>query len=246
MKRIVYLITILLFLSGCSEEVVSTISPQESKAMTNINSFYDSITAPGNWSKYQSLEEMLAACQLPESTLKALTTDQLIQACVSHPLRLNYVFYNNEIEGAEVIIKHFNGFKELKTRKDAPEKIINFYENVSLNPSAKEIYGKDYSSESYLSFLELVIASKFLPALFEGSNKEILESVYNKVLAKKLKQSPVSQFVLKHTLLVGAQIKLADSHSLSNQEINALENFVYFSKPADSKSMTNISLIISK
>lgn len=234
-------------MSSCSDEVLNKNDLQEAKqAATNIEFSFDAITAPSNWAKYQSLEQMLAACQIPESPLKAMTTEQLIKTCISHPLRLNYLSYNNEIAGAKVIVDNFNGFKELKSRADGAEKLIDFYEAAALGPQTKENLGADSSSELQLGFIELVLASDYIPEVFEGDNRAKIETVADQVLQKKLSKTDRSLSGIRHTMLVGAQAKLA-TKSLSADEQKALTDFVNASgMMPEADSYTKVSSIIAK
>lgn len=115
---------------SCSDEILNEDNQQAVLGTSNASFSFDSITEPSNWRKYQSLEEMLAACQIPEDKLKSMSTDELIEVCMSHPLHMIYVAYNNQLEGAKVIIDDFNGFQELKLRDDAALKLLSFYDNT--------------------------------------------------------------------------------------------------------------------
>lgn len=225
MKQLFLLFAVLLMVCSCSDEILNEDNNQVVLGATNATFSFDSITEPSTWRKYQSLEEMLAACQIPEDKLKSMSTDELIEVCMSHPLHMIYVAYNNQLEGAKVIIDDFNGFQELKLRDDAALKLLSFYEDVNFNPKAKQIRRRDFSSTTLLGFIELFLASKEISQLYEGNNINELKRISDKVLDQKLLRAQNSFFSIRHSLLLNAQIKLEDN-TLSNDERNILNRFV--------------------
>lgn len=167
-KKLIYLF-LLVLLCSCAERVYDEDS-HSSDSQGNLTFSFDSVTNPAVWSTFNSLEEMQAACQIPESTLKKMTTDQLLSACMHYPLYGNYIAYNNEMDGINAIITHFNGFSELSKRPDAAEKILTLYEKVDVDKVNDNIASR--SSQENISFLrlgylELIIASKNFPSLYE-------------------------------------------------------------------------------
>ncbi len=64
MKNKVYLLFVLIaLLCSCSEDVLKESMGQAAPSATDTAFSFDAITEPSNWAQYQSLEEMLAACQ---------------------------------------------------------------------------------------------------------------------------------------------------------------------------------------
>lgn len=105
-----------------------------SAGVPNVTFSFDSIEAPSVWAQYQSLEEMFAACQIPEEKLKSMSTDELVEVCMSHPLYAIYSAYNNELEGAlrtedAQILKSFveAGANVTFTRSGMYEMFLRFY-----------------------------------------------------------------------------------------------------------------------
>ena len=246
MKQLFLLLVVLLMVCSCSDEILNEENHQAILGASNVAFSFDSITEPSNWSKYQSLEEMLAACQIPEDILKLMSTDELIEVCISHPLRTNFVFYNDEIRGARVIINNFNGFQELKRRSDAPEIIIAFYEDIYFNAQVEKKYNKNYSDITYRAFIELFLASNEMPILYSGQNGTQLEMVSNKVLERKLNETDVDIYDISHSLLINARIKL-ENDLVSNEEKDVLNRFMTKGgRLGNLEEYTKISRIISK
>ena len=78
------------------------------------------------WAQYQSLEEQIEACQVPEELLSAMTTEALVETVADYPLLVNILAYSNPgdgdagiIRGAGDVMGYCNALKELSRRPDA-------------------------------------------------------------------------------------------------------------------------------
>ena len=246
MKRFIYFLTLLALMCSCSDEVLNESKQQAILGTPNETFSFDSITAPNVWSQYQSLEEMLEACQIPEDKLKSMSTDELIEVCMSHPLHFIYSAYNNELRGADVIIRNFNGFSELARRTDAAGKLLNFYDEIFSESVQQDPSFIGRSDISHIGFIELYIASKALPSLYEDDNLIKLEKISDKILSQKIETKRADLFSVRHSFLINAQIKLAKS-CISKDDATILKNFLRvggnLNNPQD---YTNISIILNK
>lgn len=247
MKQPLFLLFVVLLMAcSCSDEILNEDNHQAILGTSNVTFSFDSITEPSNWRKYQSLEEMLAACQIPEDKLKSMSTDELIEVCMSHPLHMIFVAYNNQLDGAKVIIDSFNGFQELKLRDDAASRLLSFYEDVNFNCEAKSIRRRDFSSSTLLGFIELFLASKELPQLYERNNIQELKRISDKVLEQKLLKNQGSFMSIRHSLLLNSQIKLEDK-TLSDEDRDLLNRFVKVGGMCDdANDYTKVSKITVK
>ena len=90
---------------------------------------WDYPVKPGTeeWKKFQSNEEMVKACQIPESILQSLSTNELIDICLHYPLIYDVFAFNNTDEGLDKLFSDFNGIRELYKRKDASNNLIKRY-----------------------------------------------------------------------------------------------------------------------
>lgn len=238
------LIALVALMCSCSDDVLNEGSRYSAQPVPRVTFSFDSITAPNVWAQYQSLEEMLAACQIPEEKLNSMSTDELIDVCMSHPLHSLYFAYNNEMVGAKVVFEHFNGFSELKKRKDAPTKMLEFYDDINFNAATPKVHRENFSKITYMGFIELYLASKELTSLYEGENLEKLELVSNKVLEKKLEDPSI--YTVRRSLLINSQVKLAQG-TLSKEETDALKSFISVGGNVDNpQEYTRISAIVSK
>ena len=246
MKRFINYLTLLALMCSCSDEVLNESKQQAIIGTPDATFSFDSITAPNVWSQYQSLEEMLEACQIPEDKLKSMSTDELIEVCMSHPLHFIYSAYNNELRGADVIIRNFNGFSELARRTDAAGKLLNFYDEIFSESVQQDPSFIGRSDISHIGFIELYIASKALPSLYEDDNLIKLEKISDKILSQKIETKRADLFSVRHSFLINAQIKLAKS-CISKDDATILKNFLKvggnLNNPED---YTKISKILNK
>lgn len=244
MRKMLLIGVLCMALCSCSDAVMTERLGQTSTSGPSFS--FDSITSPANWIQYQSLEEMLDACQIPEDVLKTMSTDELVATCASHPLHSIYFAYNNELDGANVVFNNFNGFQELKNRTDAPEKLLKFYRDVNFAPKAMPARYRKLSNITNLGFVELYLASKQLPALYVGDNLVKLEKISNSVLEKKLKDPKCSIYNVQHSLLINAQIKLAEGN-VSVEDEQVLKDFLKFAGNVQEADMyTKVSQIVSR
>lgn len=216
MKKIVFFLLTIVLLGACAEDVVY----QKTAVSNNNNQMfsYDSVTNPEVWKTFMSFEEMMEATQIPEAILKELPTDTLVALCMNHPMGGVYMCYNNHLKGALSVMERFNGFQELKRRKDAGEKLINFYENLNINYNVKEHKLNPYSRHFkeikpfQVGFIELVIASKKIEDVYSPQNINRLENVTNKKYEDKLRNIKYNKVsALGHSLLISAQVKMTKS-----------------------------------
>ncbi len=84
-------------------------------------------TGNGAMEKFQSNEEMVKACQMPESILQSLSTNELIDICLHYSLIYDVFAFNNTDEGLDKLFSDFNGIRELYKRKDASNNLIKRY-----------------------------------------------------------------------------------------------------------------------
>jgi len=77
---------------------------------------YEYPVKPGmpEWKEILSHKERVKACQIPETMLTNMTTEDLIETCLNYPIFNEMWFYNSMLDGFEIAAKNFNGFQELR------------------------------------------------------------------------------------------------------------------------------------
>ena len=111
------------------------------------------------WANLKTGQEMLQACQIPESILPTISTEGLVQSWLDMPLN-NEIFMTNSLQKAiEYFIANFSGLRELVGRNDAADKLFKKYQ--SMNPACITTFKTDIGQGSFtflFSYIELPLA----------------------------------------------------------------------------------------
>jgi len=79
------------------------------------------------WKQLQSIEEMVNACQIPESIISSLSTKELMAICLQYPLLFTVFAYNNYDDGIDKLFNDFNGIRELFKRQEVSNELLSWY-----------------------------------------------------------------------------------------------------------------------
>jgi hypothetical protein len=155
---------------------------------------WDYPVKPGTevWKKFQTHEEMLRSCQIPENILQNMSTADLIQTCLNYPLKGDVYAYSNVKAGIESVSRQFNGFAELLSRNDNFQNLMIKLEQSGLNLNSDlelnkklaeegEIMLKFALIESFLSFDTVLLNS-------DNNQKKQLVKVTKEMLDYKLQK----------------------------------------------------------
>lgn len=158
MKNITFMVVFLSFiLASCNKDASIDKVDETCEFKENVPYSFELVTKPSVWATFKSLKEMQDACQIPENWLDKISTKNLIETCMNYPLYGMYMAYNNEMDGIKEIMCNFNGFQELKKRGDAAEKLLDYYDNVSV--ATKSNGGNlDILNPIHIGYLELILA----------------------------------------------------------------------------------------
>jgi hypothetical protein len=90
---------------------------------------WDYPVKPGmeEWKQFQSYDEMVRACQIPEDLLSTLSTEDLTDLCLRYPPLWNFYAFENTNAGLDKLFSDFNGIRELFKRKDAASNLSRRY-----------------------------------------------------------------------------------------------------------------------
>lgn len=88
---------------------------------------------PEKWREFQTYQEMLNACQIPEEKLRTMSTEGLIETCINYPMFANYMFSDSFVEGYQTLCLNFNGLSELYKRNDCTEKLLSFFVSMDIS-----------------------------------------------------------------------------------------------------------------
>ena len=86
---------------------------------------YPLTPADPEWAQLHSYDEMLKACRIPQETLSAMSTEEVVEAVVNYPFAVTTLFVHNSYEeGLEALQKESDAFRELCSRSDSGEKLL--------------------------------------------------------------------------------------------------------------------------
>ena len=68
------------------------------------------------WAAYQNPSAQFQVCQIPLSLARRMTTEALLETCLSHPIASMMWFLHGSDDAHEMLMKGFNGYRELLYR----------------------------------------------------------------------------------------------------------------------------------
>jgi hypothetical protein len=119
MKKSLFILCTLA-LSGCAErtsilEEKEILHSEKVSRSTEVISFdFPDI----QWAALDTHEQKVAACEIPDSILSDIPTEELVGICMKYPLILDAYAFNSPLLGIKKVLFRFNGFKELMKRAD--------------------------------------------------------------------------------------------------------------------------------
>lgn len=172
----------------------------------NIDVPYDYPIKPGmeGWRNFNTQNEMISACQIPEDILNNLSTSALVETCLNYPLFSQVMAYNSMQEGFNRFAGKFNVFRELLSREDASSELLAKYKKM--DPSN---YLQAWSSVrkgrfifSYL-FIEILLAQdQIIGKLNTDTKKELAREALKKFDSKLEEKELFGLVGLSHTSFV--------------------------------------------
>ncbi len=146
--------------------------------------------------------------QIPEETLKSMSTDGLIETCLDYPLYFAGMSFSSSsvYEGFLRTLHEFNGLAELMKRDDAPEKLVRVYREASPD----KVKGTDDGAPLRMRYLQYIIAQdEILEGLSKEQRMQLLDECMQKV--GEYYKEYRDEFALDPALLIAARVCMKDS-----------------------------------
>ena len=187
MKRLYSLIFVSLLLAGCQDRMSYQTDFPKGLPVTkaeNLSRVYSN-NEPYTflvekdfkaWTEIVTLEDRLAACEIPESTLNAMTTDALVRTALKYPLNFIYSAYNDPLVAVDIIVKNSSLHQELFSRNDAAEVLLHYFGQTDIDKNLQKTnFNRDDSCLTYANemFFEYLLASRISTGLF--TKRDLLE-----------------------------------------------------------------------
>ena len=115
--------------------IITASCTQDGQSTTYNNAPYDYPVRPGTdeWGMLGSSGKY-EACQIPEDTLKKMSTQALVETVLDYPRLIIYRAHNDMQMGFDMLVENFNGLRELYTRPDCGTEVLKVF--LEIDPAA--------------------------------------------------------------------------------------------------------------
>lgn len=130
---------------------------------------------PGSaeWKKFSTHDEMIEACKIPEQVLKTMTTQDLLEAWINYPLKMDIFAFENPLAGLESQFQMSDALKALVKRNDAGKVCLDLYESIEPE-NIEKLTGSTTKGKFVCDLVsyELLLAKPQIIRLFSLSEKK--------------------------------------------------------------------------
>lgn len=129
MKKAI-LATLLLIITSCQDnknqfsanKSNDTIVSYETKSLCDNKVFsFEKL----DWSSFNSHIDMIAATQIPKEIIHSLSSEELADHCINHPLIIEAYMYDDFQFGLLKVMESFNGYQEIIKRENCYSIFLN-------------------------------------------------------------------------------------------------------------------------
>lgn len=193
---------------------------------------WDYPVKPGSkeWLKIADFEKRLALLDIPENILQKISTEELVNSCLSYP-EFGLIYTRNDLQsGYDYIRSMFNGFRELETRPDAGKVLMKIY--AGYKPDGFDLNSSDLEIGRFVfkfNYIEILLAqTEIQNKLSTDDLKELMMLCSQKYKVKKGLQKYYGGIGLETTALIIArqQVKKLVNVKMKygDQKVNAFVN----------------------
>jgi hypothetical protein len=181
------------------------------------------------WATLQAHSEMVAVTQIPEDTLRAMSTEGLVESVLNHPLFGDMLLFNSTQEGFDKLVERSNAFQALMARKDAGKVLLAKYKAMDPNGVPADSLDAQGEYDARFTRIETLLAQDAIVAgLNKSERRELLREAVAKFDAKsQLKYKDVyGQFGKERSALVLARTLRQEKAGWPKQESTVLQRFL--------------------
>lgn len=143
------------------------------------------------WSNLESHDEMLDVCEIPDTILKDMSTDELINIVLDYPLLIDILAYDSWNDGLEALSQDFNGIRELLNREDGAEKLLNAYCKSEITDSESQT---DLDEVLTIEFMEAALSQEEIIEQFDEKQLDQLSDEAEEKYTKKCENKMYKTF----------------------------------------------------
>lgn len=197
MKRVISMLFPLLFLIG----VVQATAGYD-------RYHYPILPGTAQWAELDSHDAMVRATQIPASVIEAMSTEGLIESCLSYPLNGDMMAYDSLQYGFDAVASQFAGLGELIRRKDTGSKLLKKYKEMDpegVDPRWELLKKGHYASE--FTKIELLLSQYSIQAnLTPTEREELLDQVRKKSEGKEKQAEVYGHFGQERTKMIAGRL----------------------------------------
>lgn len=165
----------------------------------------------------QTIEELMAMCDIPEDKLQTMSTANLARTCYNHPYAFVYTAQNVIYQGF-FFMTQANSYRELMQRKTGALELLNLY------------CEQEYTTTGFgLNALSLFLMTAVdYNALNQEQLARLSAEIFNKIdnIIDVEGSTPVFYSNLRFPYLLGAFVAYHYDASLSDDDVNLLKAFI--------------------
>ena len=133
------------------------------------------------WKNLENHQKRLEVCQIPESVLQNISTNDLMILCLQYPFLSNVLAFNNMNAGLDMLFINFNGIREFSKRENVLNSLREQY-LLEISAFPEILKGGVDLDIGYavirISTLEVLLSCKdFHNGVSKENQKKILESL---------------------------------------------------------------------
>ena len=133
---------------------------------------------PGSneWNKLSNIEEILAVQQIPERILNKMSTEEVCQAWLELPGKLDILLCNTDQQGFDCLKERYNVVREMLSRKDIHKVILkNYYKINILDIRNKKTLKEQTKFGTDIAFNEIVL---YQPEILNKMSQNELKKLF--------------------------------------------------------------------
>lgn len=184
------------------------------------------------WNSYKTSYERNQVLQIPKEKLDELSTTELLKICLQYPYLIETTFYTNSEDGINYLKSNFNGFRELLTRNDLADILLEKEANMAKDFEALEsAILEEKGRFSYEHFVVMLLLKQdVVTRLFNESQENELMTILSSNMALQ-KQHPevfgsINEMIINELLSLNNGISYRFYPSYSSVTIYTPENTV--------------------
>lgn len=132
------------------------------------------------YSQKRTKKDIIIESQLPQSQLKNMSTEELLEACLNYPYMADLMFAQDIPLMFKYIRDEFNGFQEIFKRSDFPEVLLSYYHNFNFEKINE--FQENYERGLYMfkfCYLNVLLSQDDIVQKMANKNN-IANQIYNK------------------------------------------------------------------